>query len=121
MIFKKFDKRFRKRTNLDVCARKKETYVYNDPYKRQEWRDPRGRRQVAGGRHSCRCFRRLRRRDVRRRPGAGVLGGTCGRTSHNEGLSSGPADSSDLGRTGPVRTNLLDTLHVITYSRKLPP
>ena len=101
--------------------RERETYVCNDPYKRREWRDLRGKRRVAGGRHSCRCFRRLHRRGVRRRPDAGVLGGTCERTSHSEDLGSDPADSSDLGRTEPVRTNLLDTLHVITHSRKLSP
>lgn len=84
------------------CSRR---FVCSGPYRRREWRDLRGRRRVAGGRHSCRCFRRPRKRGARRLADAGAAGGTCGRTSRSAGLSSGPADSSGLGRTGPVRTN----------------
>lgn len=79
--------------------------VCSGPYRRREWRDLRGRRQVAGGRHSCRCFRRPRKRGVRRLAVAGAAGGTCGRTSRSAGSGSGPARSSGLGRTGLVRTN----------------
>lgn len=79
--------------------------VCSGPYRRREWRDLRGRRQVAGGRHSCMCFRRPRKRGVRRLVVAGAAGGTCGRTSRSAGSGSGPAGSSGLGRTGPVRTN----------------
>lgn len=73
MVFTRIRARFSK-TGLRFLWEKisekdlKKTYICSDPYRRLEWPGRRGRRLDAGGRRSCMCLRRLRRRVGHRRP-----------------------------------------------------